>query len=242
MSFFKKIVTYLVNYLFPSKCFKCLNYTQEYGLCSMCFNELNFNSKPYCQICGKGFALSIEDNNICGVCITDKPNYDLVRFLLRYDEKSRKIIHAFKYNDRIYLGKFFTKIIFNQYKEMINSADLICPVPMHKLKRIFRLYNQTQYLGKFLSDYSNIKMIPDLIVKKIYTNSQTNLKKSARIKNVKNSFAINDKYNIKNQTILLIDDVVTTGSTISECAKILKKSYAKKVIVIAIAATNLMRD
>jgi competence protein ComFC len=103
--------------------------------------------------------------------------------------------------------------MFNQHKEIINLADIICPVPMHKLKRLFRLYNQTHYLAKFLYNLSNIKMIPDLLIKTRYTKAQTYLKKKERIKNIHDSFSINQKYDIKNKTILLVDDVITTGST-----------------------------
>jgi predicted amidophosphoribosyltransferase len=86
-----KIWKYFTDYLFPSKCLQCFVYTQEYGLCNKCFSDLNFNSKPYCQICGKGFALEIEWASLCAVCLVKKPHYDMARFIIKYDEKSKSI-------------------------------------------------------------------------------------------------------------------------------------------------------
>ncbi len=240
-NFFYKMYKYFIDYVFPFRCLKCLTYVQdEDGLCSDCFSELHFNSSPYCKICGKGFAIDIDKDNLCGPCTIKRPIYDSARFIIRYDEKSKKIIHLFKYNDKTILSKIFAKILFGQYKEYISYADILAPVPMHKLKRLFRFYNQTQYLAKSLSSLSMIKLFPDLLIKYKYTQPQASLNQKARKKNINNSFLVNKKYNIEGKKILLIDDVITTGSTISECAKILKKAGASEVLVISIAATNNM--
>jgi ComF family protein len=241
MNFFYKLYKYLVDYLFPYRCLKCFSYTQdENGLCSSCFAGLHFNAKPFCIICGKGFNIDIDQSNLCGPCTVKKPIYDQARFIIRYDEKSKGLIHSFKYNDKTILSKIFCKMLYTQYREFIESSDIIVPIPMHKLKRLSRLYNQTQYLAKSLSDLSKINMISDLLIKYKYTKPQTSLNQKARKKNINNSFLVNKKYDIKGKTILIIDDVITTGSTISECAKILKKEGCRKVFVIAIAATNNM--
>ncbi len=138
MKFLYNIYKYCIDYLFPYRCLQCFCYTQqEDGLCSNCFGNLNFNSSPYCIICGKGFAVSIDQENLCGLCVAIKPFYDNARFIIRYDEKSRKIIQAFKYNDKTIFSKIFSKILYKQHKELIDSADLIVPVPMHRLKRLF---------------------------------------------------------------------------------------------------------
>jgi ComF family protein len=232
---------YFIDYLFPYRCLKCFSHTQkEDGLCSNCFKDLNFNYIPYCYICGKGFAINIDGINICGSCTAKKPIYDNARFIIRYDEKSKSLIHAFKYNDKTIFSKIFSKMLFYQYKDYITQADLIVPVPMHRLKRLLRFYNQTQYLAKSLSKLSSIDVRSDLLIKHRYTKPQTSFNQKDRKKNVLNSFIFNKKYNIIGKTILLVDDVITTGSTIKECTRVLKKAGALKVLVISVASTNNM--
>lgn len=210
------------------------------GFCGACWSQLNFITKPYCRICCFEFGFDPGDgNDICLKCNTTPPSYNLARSALRFDEYSKKLIHALKYHDSTFIASNFAKIIVNMHKEIILGADFIIPVPMHKWKRLFRLYNQSQILASALAKETSIKMLPDVLMKIKHTKSQTGLSKKQRQENLKGSIVVVKKDIIKGKKIILIDDVMTTGSTVDLCASKLKKAGAKEVIVICIARTLL---
>ena len=231
----------ILDIIFPRKCLVCTTHSQnQSGICGKCFSKINFNNTPYCAICGKGFAIDICTDYICGVCTKQKPKYTKARFIIKYDENSRYLIGAFKYQDKTILSDYFAKLLVSRYQYCLHDIDYIIPVPMHRLKRIYRLYNQTQYLATSVSKITTIPTKLTILKKDKITKSQASLKGIERKNNLKNSFAITNPDKIKGKNILLIDDVITTGSTISECATMLTKAGAKSVVIFAIAATNRM--
>ena len=121
------------------------------------------------------------------------------------------------------------------HREIIFDADYIIPVPMHKWKRLFRLYNQAQILASEIGKELGVKMLPDVLMKTKHTKSQTGLSKKQRQENLKGSIAVEGS--IKGKKIILVDDVMTTGSTVDLCAAKLKKAGAKEVVVVCIART-----
>lgn len=232
----------ILNFVIPNTCLYCkviTNHNDQQGICGSCLSKLSFITAPYCITCGKPFAISIHNDAVCGQCIYAPPKYDKARSLLKFDEYSKNIIHLFKYHDKTLLSKFFTKLIFARYGSDIQNNDLICPVPMHRVKRIYRGYNQSQIFAHEIGRVSNILTIPDLLIKSKYTKSQITLSKTAREKNIKGSIIFNQRYNknIKGKTVILIDDVHTTGTTSNVCANLLKKNGATKVTLLTIAMT-----
>jgi ComF family protein len=230
----------LINYIFPSRCLSCSCLTQDQnGICGNCLKELNFIVKPFCNICGKKFAFEFEPNNeiICGKCIAKKPKYDKHLSLFAFDQYSKKIVHAFKYTDKTASAKLFSNLLAKRYKIDFADIDLIAPVPMHWLKRLYRYYNPPQLLAKELAMNLQKPYFPDLLIKHKWTKSQTGLSKKLRKQNLASSVKFNDNYEVKNTTILIVDDVHTTGETSNLCSKILKKSGARKVLVATIAMT-----
>ena len=234
----KQALSSLMNYILPHRCSTCSGLVdQEQGLCTPCFAKLNFVASPYCFCCGFPFEFLIEGQNLCGRCVTKQPNYDLARSLFKFDLESKKIIHAFKYNDRTEHSQMFARLLIARYKKEIDDVDLIVPVPMHRIKRIFRQYNPAQILAQDISDLLKIPMIPDVLIKTKWTKAQTKLTKYEREKNLSGSLAFNTKRMVKGLKILLVDDVRTTGSTSNSCTKILKKSGATSVKLITVCMT-----
>lgn len=127
--------------------------------------------------------------------------------------------------------------MLNIGKEIIQQSDVIIPVPMHKYKLLKRGYNQSALLAMKLTSKLQIKYLPQALIKSNNTIPQAELKKDDRIKNVKNSFKVNPKFkeSLKGKNILLVDDVITTGATIDECCKTLRKSGPKKIFVLSLA-------
>jgi ComF family protein len=231
-----RLINNLINYALPYRCSLCNELTTStQAICGYCWNKLNFISKPYCNICGMKFELSIHENAICGKCIAINPHYELARSILKFDQYSKNLIYAFKYNDKTNHAKLFAKLIRAKYQEDFSNIDFVAPVPMHRLKRIYRYYNQSQLLAQEIANLMDYKVIPDLLIKTKMTKPQASLSKKKREKNLQGSIIYNPKYDINQKKILLVDDVYTTGSTVSLCCRLLKKNGASTVKVSTIA-------
>lgn len=234
-----RILYKILDYIYPPRCISCSELIQENGgFCGTCWSGLNFITKPYCKICCFEFSFDPgEGNDICLKCSSNPPAFDLARSVLRFDEHSKKLIHALKYHDSTFVASNFAKIIVAMHKDIISKADFIIPVPMHKWKRLSRLYNQSQIFASEIAHLAGKKMVPDILLKTKHTKSQTGLSKKHREENLKGSIEVVKRGEIKGKYIVLVDDVMTTGSTVDLCAKILKKAGAKSVVVICIART-----
>lgn len=230
----------IINYVFPFRCAACANLTtSNNGICSSCWPKFNFISEPYCYICCQKFHVNLGEYTICGKCISQKPRIDMMRSLFEFSLDAKQLIHKFKYSDKTSLGKFFAKLIFIRFGEELKDVDLIAPVPMHKIKRIFRNYNPPQILAYELSKQMNKLLAPNLLLKNKMTKNQVGLTKSERAKNLLGSLSFNKNFNINGKVVLLVDDVLTTGATTNECSKVLKKSGASVVKLATIAKVGL---
>lgn len=226
----------LVNYVFPPRCFACSNLTSDHdGICSSCWKKCKFITKPFCRICCKKFEVNFSDIDICVKCSISKPKIDSVRALLEFSSEVKGLIHNFKYNNKTILGKFFAKLIYNRFSDDFKDVDIIAPVPMHRIKRLFRGYNPPQILAYELAKFIHKPVIPDLLIKKRLTKAQVGLNKKERAKNLQGSLLLNKKFDVKDKVILLVDDVVTTGATGNECSKVLKQEKAMAVNLVTIA-------
>lgn len=234
----KKIYYYIIDYILPPRCLSCCEMTESTeDFCGNCWNNLNFISKPYCIICGRRFDIPISHGVSCSECLRNKPYYDTSRSLMKFDEYSKKIIHAFKYKDKTVLAKTFAKLLYNQYHQELHDIDWITPVPMNRFKRLFRMYNPPFLLAIEIGKLLKLQVIPDILIKSKWTKSQTYLSKWQREKNLAGSFVLNKNYQVSGKKILLIDDVLTTGTTISKCSKILKDAKVEYIYVMTIART-----
>lgn len=158
-------------------------------------------------------------------------------FVLKYDGIVRKNIIKYKFNDKPYLYKMFSKIILEDKKacEFIKSYDIIIPVPVHKARKSKRGYNQSEIIAKEISKELKIKMYNDILIKINNNKVQSTLNKNERKENVKNAYKIINEQKINNKNIIIFDDIYTTGSTINECIKTLKKSNVNKIGVLILA-------
>ncbi len=146
-------------------------------------------------------------------------------------------IHQMKYGNVFLIGSILGKSVARELKEYIEewNADFVAPVPIHKLRRAERGYNQSFYLARGIASESGIKFMPRLIKRKRYTSTQTTLNLAERKLNVKDAFLFNRRKDVAGKVIILVDDVITTGSTISECAKILLDNGALRIYALSAA-------
>jgi len=203
-------------------------------LCSPCWTTLTFIEEPYCRVCGFPFEHDLGGELECAGCMSESPLYQHARSLVAYDEASRPLLLHLKHGDGLHLAPYFARWM----KRLVpTESDLIIPVPLHWTRLFRRSYNQASLLSNVLGKETNIKTIPDALIRTRKTVSQGGLTKSERMKNIKGAFKANSKYlsDLKGRNILLIDDVFTTGATLVECTKVLKKAGANTIYLLTVA-------
>jgi ComF family protein len=239
-----RILKKIIEIFFPSHCLSCEKIIAKDGLfCADCWPKLQFISEPKCKICSYPFEVEIADkatNLLCSNCAIKKPTYDKSITIFRYNRLIKKIIGDLKYRDQSFLAKKFSRILFDKAKNEILDCDFILAVPLHRQRLRKRKFNQAVLLAKSLLRFSlKIKFHADFLYRAKNTIPQVELRKKQRQRNLKNVFTVNKKYQnlVLGKSFLLIDDVMTTGATVENCALALKKLGAKKVTVLTIAKT-----
>ena len=202
------------------------------------WQKLNFVSGSKCSCCGIPLEESFAPDILCAACIAEPPIFDSARAPLIYDDNSKALILALKHAGR----KDGVKLMANLMKEAcerIETADLIIPVPLHWTRLFSRGFNQSAWLAQGISRLTGIKWCPETLVRKRKTESQNGKSFIGRRRNMDGAFRV--RKNIKGQSIILIDDVFTTGATVRACARTLKHAGAKKVDVITLLRVNRPR-
>ncbi|MBR6411845.1 MAG: ComF family protein [Alphaproteobacteria bacterium] len=162
------------------------------------------------------------------------PAYSMARSVLEYDDFSKQLILAYKHGDRTDLTPILIKFLLQAESVIFQDVDVIIPVPLHWTRFLKRRYNQSSLLGKALGKKLKIPFSSNLLKRVRMTESQGTKNRRAREKNIKNAFRVPNPDAVRGMKILLIDDVMTTGATLQECAKTLKKAGAKDIKVITL--------
>lgn len=206
-------------------------------LCDHCRKQMPLNRKFYCPYCKKPSFLG----HICFSC-RPKSSLDGVWVASNYqNDILKKSIKAFKYNLVKDLAQSLAmlSIDYLRYVKELSPAilefDLVLPVPLHKRKILERGFNQSELLGQKISQEFSWPYAADVLRRQRYTQTQAKLNISERSINIKDAFTVNDCARIIGKKILLIDDVITTGQTLNECARILKKCGSSKIWALVLA-------
>ncbi len=223
------------NLIFPNVCVSCEYIIDEnLNLCSECNKKINFLTKHYCNVCG----VVISDNiHTCGKCIINPPPFKVLRSVFAYDQHSRNMIINFKFFDNLNYVKIDAKWIHQANQDTFQNAEIIIPIPLHKMRLIKRKYNQAALLAKELSKLSNLLYMPFAIKRLRHSIPQAGLSLKQREKNLKKAFSISNKKIIENKIVILVDDVVTTGATVRSCSQEILNSGAREVRVLSLART-----
>ncbi len=237
----KKLIENLLSSIFPKTCLICNRIINGGNFCLEDWNRLHFLQTPACNICFQPFEFKIDDEMVCGKCLQKPPEYFKALAVFNYDEASKTLITKFKYFDQINLAKYFAELMFKQAKEILPDVDFIAPIPLHKLRIISRKYNQSALLAKNIATLGDKKLLLDLLIRTKNNKPQASLNQRMRRKNVVGIFKAKERYyqEIKGRNVLLIDDVITTGSTIESCCKVLKKAGVAKIYVLTLAKTTI---
>jgi ComF family protein len=232
----------LVDIIYPKKCLACkeelTTRTPDTFVCTQCWKKIKLNLPPFCSLCGRQLEAKNLLKNICPGCVRKELHFDRAFSPYRYDSTIKTLIHEFKYQGKDYLGKPLARLLIDfirEYTLPLDDLDLIIPVPLHKSRLREREFNQAQILSRYIAEGFSRNICDDNLVRNRQTKTQTELDEKLRLENIRGSFSLHKKEAIKNKNILLIDDVLTTGSTCSEAAFTLKQAGAKIVFVLTLA-------
>ena len=234
----RKSAAFVLDAILPPRCLKCGEIVADPGaLCSQCWPALRFLGSPCCACCGLPFEFDMGEGSLCGACSADRPLYDRARAALTYDDASRDLILRFKHADRIDGAATFAGWMARAGAELVASADIIAPVPLHRWRLVRRRYNQAAILANAIGRLRGKLVIPDLLVRRKATESQGHLGRSQRRRNVAGAFVLHPgrAQVAAGARILLIDDVLTTGATAEACARALRSGGASAVDLLVLA-------
>lgn len=195
------------------------------------WEKLEFLDAPWCDACGFPFEFDVGENVLCARCESKPPVYDRARSAIRYSEVSRKLVLDFKHGGRTDGLSFFAAQMSRAGRDVLQNADVLVPVPLHKQRLRKRRFNQAALLARALSKQTGIPYDTDTLLRAKNTASQGGQSYLGRKRNVAGAFyvsAAKSKF-VKAACVVLIDDVHTTGSTLESCARALKKYGAGQV-------------
>lgn len=231
------IIQGLAGLIYPPRCQACgkgLDLFEKKILCEICYNNIGFNYPPFCKICGRP---GMHGGSICENCRIKKYHFDASYSVCIYEGVIRECIHNFKYNAKLRLELLFKDLMIEFAERYIDMSryDWLIHVPLHRVKQKERTFNQSAILTIYLSKRFKTPILRNNLVRTRMGRPQIMLPKNKRIEEIKGSFKIKNPESVKDKSLLLIDDVFTTGATVDECSKILKEAGANLVEVFTLA-------
>jgi ComF family protein len=234
------MITSFFNLIYPLRCSICgtkLEGRDKRRLCPTCWDKIEWNPPPFCQRCGRSLTKN-HTTGICRGCRNVEYYFDRAWSACVYDGTLRECIHLFKYKRKISLLHTLVEVLtsfINRFKIEITKYDLLLPVPLHPAKQREREFNQAQLLTLELAKEFDIIVSSDNLYRKRFTRPMSELTKEEKFKNIEGAFKARFPHQFCQKDILLFDDLFTTGTTASECAKVLKEAGANRVDVLTLA-------
>lgn len=225
--------------LFPPLCIACgeLLPGADEVFCTKCRLFVQYLDRSHCPVCGAAYPDSPAADHLCGRCLRQKPRFDTARAVCAYEGIVLDAIHKFKYGRNLTVGAALARLLagFKFAGMDVASFDLILPVPLHIRRLRQRGFNQSLILARALAKKNKLALDFSTLKRKNPTRSQTGLDKKERGSNVRGAFRVFSPQKLKGKNVLIVDDVYTTGATLNECAKTLKKAGAAMVGAITLA-------
>lgn len=215
-----------------------INAGKEYSLCDKCIKELDWANKNTCEKCG--IKLENDEIHLCKTCMQQDQNFEKAYTCMVYDEMAKNMITEYKFRGKAYMAKPLAEILIDKFLTSGAVADMVTFVPMHPKKEKQRGYNQAKLLAESFAVKLELPLESDLLLRKVYKKAMNKLGASERRENIQGAYALTcDEMKLeklKGKTVILIDDIYTTGTTANECAKLLKDGGAESVSVFTLAA------
>lgn len=234
----------LLDLLLPPRCPGCGEETETDGLlCPRCWPELHILEPPWCAGCGLPFAHDQPEGSLCGGCLAESPDFDHARAAFAYDGVARRMVLGLKHGDQLHLAPMLAQWLYRLARDLptpdgavSDRPALLVPVPLHWRRRLARRFNQSAELARHLArlDPQRFRFAPDLVRRRRATPPQGSPQAPSRSLNVRGAFALRDPTPIQDAWIVLIDDVFTTGATVGELARLLRRGGAARIDVLCV--------
>jgi ComF family protein len=222
-----RLVGYAVDFALPPRCGGCGTIVDDVdSFCSDCWSKLQFLREGGCLTCG--LPLEATDAQTCGACLARPPRLDRIRAAVAYDDISRSIALRLKYGRKVALARTMSRYMHPLVGELGPEAVLV-PVPLHRTRLWNRGFNQSVVVARELSRRTGIEMFVDALVRVRATPPLKGLNVRQRRRTVAGAFRANPGVELAGRTVVLVDDVLTTGSTANACARALRKAGAARV-------------
>ena len=231
---FREMMDGLLNLIFPQRCEVC-GLLQEPVICPRCREQFMVIGEPCCRQCGVPFDPLAKTTSHCAECREDPPPFDVARAAGVYRGALRRAIHLFKYDGIRAMAEPLGQLLAEQVA-LPFPIDCLCPVPLHPKRLAMRGFNQSRLLAKVAGTIWRLP-VEDLLTRTHNTPPQMSLPAEERRQNIRNAFTTAAP--ISGRAVGLVDDVFTTGSTLRECSRILKRAGAERVLVLTVARTTV---
>ena len=229
----------ILNILLPASCPACHRQLLAPGLCGECWSQLKPIDPPACQQCGRGFAFEAKGIDRCDRCQAFSHDFDRTAAALAYNAMSKRLLLGLKYGDRHDVIPTLSRLMWRRGKELLADADFVIPLPLHRWRYFSRGFNQSAELARAilgLDGNGRGKYRPDLLIRWKRTESQGHKTRKARIANMRGAFRVQDKkQELRGARVVLVDDVMTTGATLSSAALCLKQAGVSHVAALVAA-------
>ncbi len=231
---------YVLHILFPRTCFSCgkdLSYETKASLCASCQNGLTWPGPLTCVRCGVVLKSGGAHCFHCRGSKADTFKCKVIRSACNFNQFSQGLIYALKYQGADYVAPYMGEFMARRFSGLaeLAEANVVIPVPLYKTRLKKRGYNQSELLARAFCKATGLALDTTSLVRVRDTQSQTHLGREKRLENMTDAFVVNNPQPVKGKTVLLIDDVATTGATLEGCAQALRKAGAKRVLAYTFA-------
>jgi ComF family protein len=232
----------LLDFVYPQACAICRNplKREETDVCEECWKALALLPSSYCPYCRTSLENQDEiANHQCpNLTGSEERRILAVRSLGTFDDHYQKLVHRVKYEKKIHLGRRLAQRLGESTSEdkCFAGCDMVIPVPLHRARQRERGFNQSEVLAEGISRVMGVSLTKDVLTRKRNTKDQTYLNARQRAENVKGAFVVTQPEKTDGKRVILVDDVMTTGATLNECARVLQEAGAAGVFAATLAA------
>lgn len=229
---FRRVVRACAHGLVPPTCLACDARVDDQGMvCATCWQDITFLDRPWCAVTGVPFSYDPGPGALSPQAIAFPPPFEKARAAVLYTGKARTLVHGLKFSDRSDLAPWMAAWMLRAADDVVEDGAVVIPVPLHPRRLWQRRSNQSADLGRYFARLAALPYHPDWLMRIKATRQQVGLGLKARQRNVQGAFRVPQaaRAHLKGRTVLLIDDVFTTGATLNSCTRALQRAGAARV-------------
>lgn len=227
-----------LDLILPPVCMACRRPVERaHGLCAGCWSKLRPIERPYCERLGIPFGYDIGEGALSAEAIASPPVFDRARAAVLFEDVARDLVHGLKYHDRTELVRLIGRMTARAGRDLLGDADVVVPLPLHRSRLFTRKFNQAALIAFDVGKIAEVAVDPTALIRIKATRPQVGLSEAERAANVRGAFRVPTSHRavIEGRRVVLVDDVLTTGATVSAATRALKRAGAAGVDVLTFA-------